>query len=210
MVKEEKKKTTKKAAVKEKLASKKSVAGVESAGKPPVKKKEADLSAEKKAVVKKTAVPEGASLALKERAAPVAGELHLGTPGRERYFEAVGRRKTAVARVRLFTKAGDFMVNNKLYSVYFSTVELLKISEDALQKMKLFGRFKVTAQIKGGGMHAQAEALRQGLSRCLVKFNPDFRKRLRRADFLKRDPRMKERKKPGLKRARKAPQWSKR
>lgn len=137
-------------------------------------------------------------------------EPRLGIAGRDRYFEAVGRRKTAVARVRLFTKSGDFTVNDKLYSFYFSTTELLKIAEDALQKMKLLGRFKVSARIKGGGLHAQAEALRLGLARCLVKFNPDFRKRLRRAEFLKRDPRMKERKKPGLKRARKAPQWAKR
>lgn len=137
-------------------------------------------------------------------------ELRPEATGRDRYFEAVGRRKTAVARVRLFTKPGDFTVNDKLYSSYFSTPELLKIAEDALQKMKLFGRFKASAKINGGGMHAQAEALRLGLARCLVKFNPDFRKRLRRANFLKRDSRTKERKKPGLKRARKAPQWSKR
>ena len=93
----------------------------------------------------------------------------------ERYFEAVGRRKTAVARVRLYTKSGEFHVNDKLYSVYFPTIAQQKIVEDALQKMKLFGRFKVTGKIKGGGIHAQAEALRHGLSRCLVKFNSDFR-----------------------------------
>lgn len=145
-----------------------------------------------------------------EKQAVPPDEPRLGIAGRDRYFEAVGRRKTAVARVRLFTKPGDFTVNDKLYSFYFSTTELLKIAEDALQKMKLLGRFKVSAKIKGGGLHAQAEALRLGLARSLVKFNPDFRKRLRRAEFLKRDPRMKERKKPGLKRARKAPQWAKR
>ncbi len=179
----EKKKTTKKVVAKEKIVAKKTVA-------------------EEK--VKIVPIPK------EEPAVEVETETDAASKKPERYFEAVGRRKTAVARVRLFTRAGDFMVNDKLHSVYFSTVELLKIAEDALQKMKLFGRFKVTAQIKGGGMHAQAEALRHGLARCLVKFNPDFRKRLRRADFLKRDPRMKERKKPGLKRARKAPQWSKR
>ena len=76
--------------------------------------------------------------------------------------------------------------------------------------MKLFGRFRVSVKVNGGGSHAQAEAVRHGLARCLIKFNPDFRKRLKRADFLKRDPRMKERKKFGLKKARKAPQWAKR
>lgn len=128
----------------------------------------------------------------------------------ERYFEAVGRRKTAIARVRLFTKAGDFTVNEKHYGTYFPTPELQKIAEEALQKMKLFGRFKVSVKLNGGGVHSQAEALRHGLARCLVKFNPDFRKRLKRAGYLTRDPRMKERKKFGLKKARKAPQWAKR
>lgn len=131
-------------------------------------------------------------------------------PAKERYFEAVGRRKTAVARVRLFTKAGEFLVNNKQYATYFTTLELQKIVEDALQKMKLLGRFKVTIKVSGGGSHSQAEAVRHGLARCLIKFNSDFRKRLKRAGFLKRDPRMKERKKFGLKKARRAPQWAKR
>lgn len=128
----------------------------------------------------------------------------------DRYFEAVGRRKTAIARVRLFTRSGDFVINDKLYGQYFPTLELQRIAEDALQKMKLFGRFRVSVKVSGGGVHAQAEALRHGLARCLVKFNPDFRKRLKRAGFLKRDPRMKERKKFGLKKARRAPQWAKR
>lgn len=128
----------------------------------------------------------------------------------DRYFEAVGRRKTAIARVRLFTRPGDFSVNGKLYSDYFPTIELQKIAEDALQKMKLFGRFRVSVKVLGGGIHSQADALRHGLARCLIKFNPDFRKRLKRVGFLTRDPRAKERKKFGLKKARRAPQWAKR
>ena len=128
----------------------------------------------------------------------------------ERYFEAVGRRKTVTARVRLYTKAGDFTINGKLYSTYFASLEPQRIAEDALKKMKLFGRFKVSVKVSGGGLHGQAEALRHGLSRCLTKFNPDFRKRLKRAGYLTRDPRMKERKKFGLKKARRAPQWAKR
>lgn len=142
-----------------------------------------------------------------------AAQVDLGEPrpaGRDRYFEAVGRRKTSVARVRLFTKAGDFLVNDKPYGTYFPTLDLQKIVEDALQKMKLFGRFRVSVKVSGGGIHGQAEAVRHGLARCLVKFNQDFRKRLKRAGFLKRDPRMRERKKFGLKKARKAPQWAKR
>ncbi|MFY9462900.1 MAG: 30S ribosomal protein S9 [Candidatus Sungiibacteriota bacterium] len=130
--------------------------------------------------------------------------------GRDRYFEAVGRRKTAIARVRLFTKAGAFMVNDKVYGDYFPTQDLQKIAEDALKKMKLWERFRISVRVQGGGIHAQAEAVRHGLARCLIIFNPDFRKRMKRAGFLKRDPRMKERKKFGLKKARRAPQWAKR
>lgn len=130
--------------------------------------------------------------------------------GRDRYFEAVGRRKTAVARVRLFTKSGPFTVNKKPYGLYFPTLDLQKIAEDALKKMKLWERFRVSARVAGGGIHAQAEAVRHGLARCLIAFNPDFRKRMKRAGYLTRDPRMKERKKFGLKKARRAPQWAKR
>lgn len=128
----------------------------------------------------------------------------------DRYFEAVGRRKTATARVRLFTKVGDFTVNEKQHTQYFPTFALQQIAEDALKKMKLSGRFRISVWARGGGLRAQAEAIRHGLARCLTEFNPDFRKRLKRAGFLTRDPRAKERKKFGLKKARKAPQWAKR
>ena len=128
----------------------------------------------------------------------------------ERYFEAVGRRKTAIARVRMYTRSGDVIINGKKYGEYFPTLDLQKTVEDALQKMKLWGRFRVSIKVSGGGIHAQAEAVRHGLARCLIKFNPDFRKRLKRVGFLKRDPRAKERKKFGLKKARRAPQWAKR
>ena len=127
-----------------------------------------------------------------------------------RYFEAVGRRKTATARARLFTKAGDFTVNGKPYGIYFPSPELQRIAEDALKKMKLWERFRVSIKVSGGGSHAQAQATRHALARCLIKFNPDFRKRLKRAGYLTRDPRAKERKKFGLKKARRAPQWQKR
>jgi small subunit ribosomal protein S9 len=128
----------------------------------------------------------------------------------ERYVEAVGRRKTAIARVRLFTRSGEFTVNGRPYGAYFPTIGLQKTAEEALKKMKLWERFRVSIRAGGGGLHAQAEAIRMGLARCLVKFNPDFRKRLKKAGFLTRDQRMKERKKFGLKKARRAPQWQKR
>jgi small subunit ribosomal protein S9 len=130
---------------------------------------------------------------------------------KERYFEAIGRRKTAIARVRLFTKGEKhFLVNEKPYDTYFPGLELQQTTRAALEKMKCLDKFRILAKVKGGGYHAQAEAVRHGISRALVKFNPDFRKRLKRAGFLKRDPRMRERKKFGLKRARRAPQWAKR
>lgn len=128
-----------------------------------------------------------------------------------RYFEVVGRRKTATARVRLFPGSKkEFLVNGKDYKKYFSTPELQEKAISALQKMKSEDKFSVSAKVKGGGINAQAEAIRHGISRALVEFNPDFKKRLRKAGYLTRDPRMRERKKFGLKRARKAPQWSKR
>lgn len=131
-------------------------------------------------------------------------------PVKDRYFEAVGRRKTSVARVRLFTKGSEFIVNGKEFKIYFPTADLQKIAEDAIKKMKLAERFRVSVKVKGGGAHSQAEAVRHGVARALILINPDFRKRLKKAGFLTRDPRMKERKKFGLKRARRAPQWTKR
>jgi len=129
----------------------------------------------------------------------------------EKYYEAVGRRKTAIARVRLFTK-GDksFLVNEKPLSHYFPSSELQKIVVSPLETMKCLDKFQILTIVKGGGLSSQAEAIRHAISRALTLFNPDFRKRLKKAGFLKRDPRMKERKKFGLKRARRAPQWQKR
>ena len=129
----------------------------------------------------------------------------------ERYWEAVGRRKTAVARVRLFTRGEKSMaVNLKPLAEYFRYPRLQSIASEAVDIMKSTDRFRVSAKVSGGGLHAQAEAIRHGTARALVLFNPDFRKRLKRAGFLTRDPRMKERKKFGLKGARRAPQWAKR
>jgi small subunit ribosomal protein S9 len=130
---------------------------------------------------------------------------------KEKYLEAVGRRKTAIARVRLYTRGErEFLVNQKPIEKYFPNSDLQKISRDALEKMKCADKFRVSTLVKGGGISSQAEAIRHSIARALVLFNPDFRKRLRRAGFLTRDQRARERKKFGLKRARKAPQWAKR
>lgn len=129
----------------------------------------------------------------------------------DKYFEATGRRKTAIARVRLYTKGDKTIeVNGMPFVKYFPTKILQSNALASLDKMRSMDRFKITATVKGGGVNSQAEAVRHGIARALVIFNPDYRKRLRKAGFLTRDPRMKERKKPGLKRARRAPQWSKR
>lgn len=129
----------------------------------------------------------------------------------DRYFEAIGRRKTAVARIRLYTKGDkEFIVNNVPYTEYFDLAEDQENAIASMKKMKCLDKFRVTVKVKGGGHSAQAEAIRHGTARVLVDFNNNFRKRLRKAGFLTRDPRMRERKKFGLKRARKSPQWAKR
>jgi len=131
---------------------------------------------------------------------------------KKEYFEGVGRRKTAVARVRLWTnkKEKSFFVNGKPLKEYFPTIELQQAVYAPLNLMNYPEEFKVSVKVKGGGIVSQAEAVRHGLARALVLFDPDFRKKLKKAGYLKRDPRMRERKKFGLKRARRAPQWQKR
>ena len=134
-----------------------------------------------------------------------------GTLRPDRFLKAVGRRKTAVARVNLFTRGEKtILINEKPFEKYFQTAELQQVALSALNKMKCLDKFRVVFKVSGGGLHAQAEAVRHATARALVLFNPDFRKRLRRVGYLTRDPRMRERKKFGLKRARKAPQWAKR
>ncbi|OHA80277.1 MAG: 30S ribosomal protein S9 [Candidatus Yonathbacteria bacterium RIFCSPHIGHO2_01_FULL_51_10] len=128
-----------------------------------------------------------------------------------RYLEAVGRRKTAVARVRISEAAKTtFVVNDRALEELFPTAELQKIIRGPLTEAELPTKFHVSVHTNGGGVHAQAEAIRHGLSRILVAHDDELRKKLKKLGFLKRDPRMKERRKFGLKKARKAPQWSKR
>ena len=129
----------------------------------------------------------------------------------DRYLEAVGRRKTSIARVRLFaSKTTTVSVNEKPLAKYFPTKELQDIAIESLKELKLSEHFAISVKVKGGGSHSQAEAIRHGLARTLVAYDVDSRKILNPAGFLKRDPRAKERRKFGLKKARKAPQWSKR
>lgn len=125
------------------------------------------------------------------------------------YTEAIGRRKTASARVRITeAKSASMVVNGKSAEDYFPLPSMVKT---AFAPMQLMGAvFAVSAQVKGGGHKAQADAVRHGLSRAMIAIEPLQRKDLKAKGYLKRDPRAKERKKFGLKGARRAPQWSKR
>lgn len=129
----------------------------------------------------------------------------------KKYIETVGRRKTSIARVRLFEASKtSYLINERELENYFPTADLQRIATEPFIKTKLASKFKITAHIKGGGVSSQVEAFRHGVSRALVEWDKELRGKLKKAGFLKRDPRAKERRKFGLKKARKAPQWSKR
>lgn len=146
----------------------------------------------------------------KEKAAAPLGNEPRPHDGRERYLEAIGRRKTSTARVRLSVSGEkEILINDKPFQVYFPTLELQGTVLAPLNIMNV-DKFRILVRVKGGGIHSQSEAVRHGIARALLLFNYDFRKRLKKAGFLTRDPRMRERKKFGLKRARRAPQWRKR
>jgi len=131
---------------------------------------------------------------------------------RGEYFYGMGRRKTAVARVRLFPSGdGSITINDKPAQSYFGTREAIMATVNApLRALDLGGTYTMTIRVVGGGTTGQAGAIRHALARALVRMNPDNKLAMRKAGYLTRDPRMKERKKPGLKRARKAPQYTKR
>jgi len=127
-----------------------------------------------------------------------------------KYFEGIGRRKTAIARVRIQNGQGKSQINEKDAASYFGLAELKEIALSPIKKLKIPDKFDVSIKVVGGGVRAQAEAIRHGLARALVTSNEDFKKRLRGLGFMTRDSRMVERKKYGLKKARRAPQWKKR
>ncbi len=146
---------------------------------------------------KATTAPE----AVKAEKAPAKGE----------YIFGLGRRKTSIARVRMYkTGTGKMTVNGKDLDVYFPVQELQNMIKAVLTVVGLEGAIDIVAEAEGGGIHGQAESVRLGLSRALIILNPTYRKTLKKMGCLTRDPRAKERKKFGLKKARRAPQWSKR
>jgi small subunit ribosomal protein S9 len=126
------------------------------------------------------------------------------------YYEGVGRRKTSTARVRAVAGTGKLIINEKPGEDYFPRVGDLSAVVAPLRAAGLEGKLDVTVKVSGGGVTGQRDAVQQGVARALVAFNSELRSVLRSGGFLTRDPRMKERKKPGLKRARKAPTYTKR
>jgi small subunit ribosomal protein S9 len=127
------------------------------------------------------------------------------------YYYGTGRRKTSTAQVRLYpSKEPEIIVNDKEADHYFSRTSDLMNLQQPLRVTATDNLFRITVKVRGGGISGQAGAVRHGIARALTKANPEFRLALRKRGFLTRDPRMKERKKPGLKRARKAPQYTKR
>jgi small subunit ribosomal protein S9 len=128
----------------------------------------------------------------------------------DQYYEGVGRRKTSTARVRVATGAGAFTVNGKSLAEYFNRLGDAEIILSVLEAAATKGSVDVSALVNGGGRTGQAGAVRMGLARALDKMNPDWHGAMAKGQHLRRDARAKERKKPGLKRARKAPTYTKR
>lgn len=131
----------------------------------------------------------------------------------ERYYYGTGRRKTASAQVRLYLARdgeANVVVNGKLIEEYFPRLGDVQYILEPLEATGTLGQFRITVMVRGGGISGQAGAIRHGIARALLKADSALRPQLKQRGFLTRDPRAKERKKPGLKRARKAPQYTKR
>jgi small subunit ribosomal protein S9 len=126
------------------------------------------------------------------------------------YFYGTGRRKSASARVRLYPGDAGFVINGKPAEEFFSRQVDMNTALEPLRATETEGQFRISVVVQGGGITGQAGAIRHGIARALLVSDPELRKALRSGGFLTRDPRAKERKKPGLKRARKAPQYTKR
>ena len=142
-----------------------------------------------------------------KKAKSVEGVAPAPAPGK--YVFAVGRRKESVALVRLYGAKGAITVNGKTLAAHFTQPNLQGAAQAPFSELKI-EPLRIEARVQGGGVRGQAEALRLAISRALVASQPEFKARLRAVGFLTRDARVKERRKYGLKKARRAPQWSKR
>jgi len=128
----------------------------------------------------------------------------------EQYYEGIGRRKASTARVRIMSGSGDFVVNEKPLEEYFTRGGDVQTILGPLETVGRRNSLDVSVLVQGGGVTGQTDAVKLGIARALLKLDPDLKPALRKSGFLTRDPREKERKKPGLKRARKAPTYTKR
>lgn len=157
-----------------------------------------------KDAVKEEKVEEKKATASKTKAKD-AGDIKF----KGKYTYAVGRRKTSVAQVRVYKGSGNFIVNGMFFNDYF-TENVANVALQSLEAVGMISDYDLSIVVTGGGKKAQAEATRHGVSRALLLINEELKPVLKAKGWLTRDARSKERKKPGLKRARKAPQWSKR
>lgn len=137
-------------------------------------------------------------------------EAQTTTQFKGKYYYGIGRRKTSTARVRLYEGKGKIIINDKDALVYVSPKHLIDIILEPLVAISMKDRFDISVKVAGGGPRSQIEAIRHGVARALLTVDESLRKTLKSHKYLTRDPRVKERKKPGLKRARRAPQFSKR
>ena len=128
----------------------------------------------------------------------------------EQYYEGIGRRKSSTARVPIMNGSGEFIVNEKAIGDYFTRLGDVEAIISPLEAVGRRSSMDVSVIVKGGGVTGQTDAVQLGIARALLKMDPDLKPALRKSGFLTRDPREKERKKPGLKRARKAPTYTKR
>jgi small subunit ribosomal protein S9 len=128
----------------------------------------------------------------------------------KKFFQGLGRRKSAIARVRISEGTGNIVINGKDIEKYFSYFEYQEQIKEPLENVGVLKKVDISVIVKGGGQRGQAEAVELGIARALILKDESSKKLLRANGHLSRDPRVKERKKPGLKRARRAPQWTKR
>jgi len=151
--------------------------------------------------------PQEAAEEQEEEPQPLRAQIDLGAEAR---YRATGKRKTAVARVILKPGSGNYLINGRSLADYFPRITLQRLVEQPLAVVGYAQRMDVQARVHGGGISAQAGALRHGIAKALLEADPNLRKELKKRGFLTRDARVKERKKAGLKKARKRPQFSKR
>lgn len=173
------------------------------------KKKIAKPKAEKE---KKPKKPRAVKKVKAEKVEKIVEEKKAPAPPFEgEYLRAIGRRKRSIAQVRVYRRGdGLITINNRVYTEYFPRFDLQDAVSAPLKAVGQDDKVNISVKVAGGGIRGQAEATRHGISRALLLINPTFRVSLKKLGFLTRDSRRKERKKPGLKRARRAPQWSKR